>query len=105
MLVTLEQVYPPDQRKEFPVFMAYNSGRRYLRSLAAQTHRVAETSDKSLLDGTLQFGGGHVVDLIQFMDRAGLVFARPQTGDKRVYQSLLGDMRGIWLALGKDEGP
>ena len=99
MLVAIERIYPEDQRQEFAVFTAYSSGKRYLRSLAAQTHRVAETSDKSLLNGSLRFEGGHLLDLIQYMDRTGLVFAPPQAGGERVYRSLLSDMRNIWLMM------
>lgn len=105
LMVTCENSYPPEVRKNPADFLDYNSGKRYLRSLLAQVHRFAETNDASILEGKLRFQGDRLLDLVQCLDRDGLVFAPPQPGGERAYRSLLGDMRNVWLLVARDELP
>lgn len=103
LLVLLETAYPRQRRREPADFLTYYSAKRYLRSLTAQVHRMIRTSDRALFDGSLRFQGGSVVDLVLHMDRMGLSFAKPPSGDKRVYVSLAKQMRRVWLFLGPDD--
>lgn len=103
LLVALQEAYPDERRKDAAEFLSYNTARRFLRSLAAQTHRALQTDDASIFDGSLRFQGERVLDLIQHMDGCGLVFAPPPAGGERVYRGLLGDLRNLWLSLAADE--
>ncbi len=101
LLVALERAYPAERRKEGSEFLTYHAAKRYLRSLLAQVHRVAATKDSALLDGSLQFQGGRLLDLIAFMDRTGLVFAPPPPGAERAYGAVITDMRNLSVGAGQ----
>ena len=96
LLVGLEKGYPKKERKKHVDFYP---ARRYLRSLTAQVHRAIHTSDSSVFEGTLRFEGHSVMDLIEHMNRRGLVFASPRPGGERVYAKLLLDMKGVYSIL------
>ncbi len=102
LLTVLQKAYPDERRDDPSEFLAYHSAQRFLRSLAAQVHRALEAADPSILDGSLRFQGERLLDLVQHMDRNGLIFAPSQPGGERVYRSLLGDLRNVWLTLATD---
>jgi hypothetical protein len=102
LLVTLDKVYSPEDRRVAAVSLTYHESKRYLRSLLLQVYRVIRTHDQSIFDGTLCFQGGTILELLQHMYQTGVVFAPPEGGDDRVYRSLMTNMRNIYLALGSE---
>ena len=103
LFAALDEAYPQGERKkDCYVFLEYNGAKTFLRSLMARAARIAETTDPDVLGGTLGFKGRTVQDLIRHMNDHGVLFAPCRPGGEGAYISLLGDLRNIYLALGKD---
>lgn len=102
LLVTLETVYPPEKRIDFKVYMEYSPAKNYLNSLIVQADRARKTNDRAIFDGSLRFEGKTTLDLIQYMCQKGLAFAKPPSGDDRVYKPLFMNMRHLYLTLGSE---
>ncbi len=103
LLVTLEAVYPNEDRADPKVFLRYNSAKSFLQSLIVQVNRALTTNDPSVFNGSLSFKGSTLVDLIQHMCKLGLMFDRPQEGGERVYASLFTQMRNLYLTLASEK--
>jgi hypothetical protein len=105
LLVTLEDVFPPEERSTPSVFLEYNSARYYLRSLVAQVNRAITTNDLSVFAGSLRFQGDTISELIRHMSQAGIVFAAPKPGGERVYASLATTLRNVYMKLLSERPP
>jgi hypothetical protein len=99
LLVTLENSYPEEVRKNPTVFLEYSASKGFVQSLIGQTNRALTTNDRSVFDGSLQFKGKTVVDLVEHMCQRGMMFDRPQPGGEGVYSSLFEKMRNLYLTL------
>jgi hypothetical protein len=97
--VDLEAAYPKERRKDTAASLQYIAATNYWKSLTAQVTRALATNDRSVFDGSLRFQGKTTVDLIQHMNKSGLLFYRPPAGGERVYSGLFTKMRNIYLAL------
>lgn len=98
-------VYPAKENASSPErYLVYQGGKRYLQSLAGGVLRLLETNDTRVFDGSYQFTGDSVVDLLQHLCRFGLEFAPPEPGDEGTYKRLFFAIRGIYESLAA-EGP
>ena len=103
LLVAIEKICAEKVRHMTPAeSLPYLAARRYLKSLTSEVHRAVQGGDRSLTEKAVKFEGGNVFELIRHMDRTGLAFAPPVPGGERVYRSLLGAMRGLYLTWGSD---
>ena len=100
LLTALKTDYPPDKYRDGSDSSCYLTAKRYLTTLALESHRVIHGAQDSLGSETLAFDGGTIIALIRHMDQTGLVFASPTPGDERVYRSLLTSMRRFYLEFG-----
>jgi len=101
--VTLETVYLPEKRKDFNVYQEYKPAELFLKSMTGQVTRVLGTNDRAVFDGSLSFKGNTLLDLMQHMYKSGLMFAKPPSGDDRVYKPIFTDMRHLYLTLGPEK--
>ena len=99
----LNDAYPLEKRKKPATFVEYIAGERYVQTLLAGVYRAIETNDRWLFDGSYEFKGDSVVDLIQHMYQNGLIFAAPETGDKGTYQKLFLSMRDLYVSLTEEK--
>jgi hypothetical protein len=102
LMTTLDTVYSEQERMKQDVFMRYNSGKIFLKNLVAQVTRAITSNDRQVFDGSLQFKGKTMVDLIQHMCQTGLLFDRPQEDGNRVYAGLFAKMRNLYITLAPD---
>ena len=103
LFVALENAYPHKRRDDPAEFLDYNAAKQYLRSLLAATRLAITTRNPHELDGSLQFQGGGVVELLQHMYRNGLHFGTPQPGGQRVYDALYDHLRALYVQFGQDQ--
>lgn len=86
--------YPRKQRTvSVNRFSEYLAGEKCLQSFAVNIHRMIVTGDPLAFDGSLQFQGGTVANLVSHMHMLGLRFAPRQPGGEGVYQKLFIAMR------------
>lgn len=94
--------WPKSRRMESPAeYMTYIAGRRCLQSLALNVYRAIETNDTKAFDGSYQFQGNSVADLVHHMQSYGLEFASPEVGDEGAYRELFFAMRTLYLRFAK----
>jgi hypothetical protein len=103
LLVTLDNVYSEKDRKDTTLFLQYNSAKNFMQSLIVQVNRTMTTNDRSVFNGSLQFKGNTLMDLIQHMCKLGLMFDRPRDGGERVYAGLFTKMRNLYLTIGSEK--
>jgi len=103
--VQLIRKYPKDYRKYAPFqeCLFYYDGERFLKAQVLAVHRAMVTNQIEAFDGTNQFRGDSVVELIGHMCRRGLHFSKPEAGDGPTYRRLWLTMRRIYLDF-HDEG-
>ena len=78
-------------------FDDYRTGVKFLKSLADSVARATETDNEHVFDGSYKFQGSSVAELINHMQKYGLEFSRPQSGDEGFYkQQLFVAMRNIY---------
>jgi len=99
----LNDAYPPEKRKKPATWVEYRAGERFVQTLLAGVYRAIETNDRWLFDGSYEFKGDTVADLIQHMYRNGLIFAPPETGDKGTYEKLFLSMRDLYVNLTEEK--
>lgn len=99
-----ELAHPRKVRTQsYEAFAKYRSGRRYLKSLAAEVMRAITTQDEWIFKGVYRFEGDSVIDLVQHMCQNGLEFAPPRPGSEGAYRTLFENMRRIYLHLGAND--
>ncbi len=84
-------------------FLVYQSGKRFLQSLAGSVYRAVDTGEIYGFDGSYRFKGDSVVDLVDHLYELGLHFVSPEPGDEGVYQKLFYAMRNLYTRLGAQE--
>jgi hypothetical protein len=105
LLVTLEDVFPPEERSTPSVFLEYNAAKYYLRSLVSQVNRAISTNDLSVFTGSLRFQGDTLSELIRHMSQAGIAFSAPKPGGERVYANLATALRNVYVKLVSERPP
>lgn len=81
----------------------YNTGKRFLQSLAGEVGRLATTQKASAFDGSLKFEGDNLVALLTYMSRSGLDFAPAEPGDEQAYHRLFAMMRDIYVIVAEND--
>jgi hypothetical protein len=99
LFVTLEHLYPREDRQDTTLFFEYNAAKNYLRSLMIHSGRILSTNNPGVFSGSLRFEGQSVGDLIQYMTERGLLFAPPHEGEEGTYKGLLTDLSSVYAAL------
>jgi hypothetical protein len=95
--------YPRERRSEsLETHNAYTAGKKYLQSLALGVFRLVETEDQRAFDGSFQFQGDSVADLVGHMHRNGLEFAPTGPGSEGVYHKLFFAMREFYRRLSRN---
>jgi hypothetical protein len=98
LMVTLQREHPKQRRHATgEAWENYSQANNFLQSLALSVKRVIDTNDRQPFDGSLQFQGDSVFQLVQHLCRHGLEFGPPQAGDEGVYRKLFLAMRNIYL--------
>lgn len=80
-------------------WLACKKARSFLESLAVQTFLLVETQDTAAFDGSYNFHGKTVAELLQHMIGKGLEFAPAPTGGESTYRTLYACVRGFYLEL------